>query len=380
MELTDLRGRIDEIDTQLAQLFKQRMDIARQVAEQKAKTGKQVLDPSRERQVLSRVSDLVGEDYESYARLLWNTLFDVSRSSQRRALAQDTPLKEHIAKALQDTPALFPKKAVVAVQGVEGAYSQQACDKLFALPSILYFNQFEGVFQAVEKGLCPYGILPIENSSAGSVTQVYDLMKQYNFHIVRSIKLKVDHALLAPPGATLLDIKEVCSHSQGLNQCTRFLKEHPEIKITVMENTAAAARYVAESGRKDIAAISSLNCARLYGLTPILENFQDSDHNYTRFICIGKNLEIFPGSDKISLMLTLPHEPGSLHGLIARFAALGLNLTKLESRPIPGKDFEFMFYFDFSGSFQEQAVLDMVSTLCRDLPSCTFLGAYSEVF
>ena len=188
MELTDLRGRIDEIDTQLAQLFKQRMDIARQVAEQKAKTGKQVLDPSRERQVLSRVSDLVGEDYESYARLLWNTLFDVSRSSQRRALAQDTPLKEHIAKALQDTPALFPKKAVVAVQGVEGAYSQQACDKLFALPSILYFNQFEGVFQAVEKGLCPYGILPIENSSAGSVTQVYDLMKQYNFHIVRSIR------------------------------------------------------------------------------------------------------------------------------------------------------------------------------------------------
>ena len=147
-----------------------------------------------------------------------------------------------------------------------------------------------------------------------------------------------------------------------------------------MENTAAAARYVAESGRKDIAAISSLNCARLYGLTPILENFQNSDHNCTRFICIGKNLEIFPGSDKISLMLTLPHEPGSLHGLIARFAALGLNLTKLESRPIPGKDFEFMFYFDFSGSFQEQAVLDMVSTLCRDLPSCTFLGAYSEVF
>ena len=205
-------------------------------------------------------------------------------------------------------------------------------------------------------------------------------MKKYNFHIVRSIKLKVDHALLAPPGATLSDIKEVCSHSQGLNQCTRFLKEHPEIKITVMENTAAAARYVAESGRKDIAAISSLSCARLYGLTPILENFQDSDHNYTRFICIGKNLEIFPGSDKISLMLTLPHEPGSLHGLIARFAALGLNLTKLESRPIPGKDFQFMFYFDFSGSFQEQAVLDMVSTLCRDLPSCTFLGAYSEVF
>ena len=267
----------------------------------------------------------------------------------------------------------------MAVQGVEGAYSQQACDKLFALPSILYFNQFEGVFQAVEKGLCPYGILPIENSSAGSVTQVYDLMKKYNFHIVRSIKLKVDHALLTNPGATLSDIKEVCSHSQGLNQCTRFLKEHPEIKITVMENTAAAARYVAESGRKDIAAISSLNCARLYGLTPILENFQDSDHNYTRFICIGKNLEIFPGSDKISLMLTLPHEPGSLHGLIARFAALGLNLTKLESRPIPGKDFEFMFYFDLETSVYSDEFIRMVDDLSAICEEFQYLGSYSEV-
>ena len=244
----------------------------------------------------------------------------------------------------------------------------------------MYFNSFEGVFNAVEKGLCQYGILPIENSSAGSVTQVYDLMKQYNFHIVRSIKLKVDHALLVNPGATLSDIKEVCSHSQGLNQCTRFLKEHPEIKITVMENTAAAARYVAESGRKDIAAISSLNCARLYGLTPILENFQNSDHNCTRFICIGKNLEIFPGSDKISLMLTLPHEPGSLHGLIARFAALGLNLTKLESRPIPGKDFEFMFYFDASVSAHSAELLKLLAELEGTLEQFSFLGCYAETF
>ncbi len=187
MELNELRQQINDIDRQLAQLFAKRMDTTLAVARYKKDHNLPVLDRSRERQVLARIAEIVGEPYEQYSRVLWNTLFDLSRSCQNKALSQGSQLEERIRLALEKTPQLFPSKAAVAVQGVEGAYSQQACDKLFSLPSILYFNQFEGVFQAVREGLCRYGILPIENSSAGSVTAVYDLMKQYNFHIVRSI-------------------------------------------------------------------------------------------------------------------------------------------------------------------------------------------------
>ena len=380
MELNELREQINQIDDEMARLFAKRMDTVLQVAQSKKESGKPVLDRSRERQVLARVAEQVGEPYEPYSTVLWNVLFDLSRSYQNQMLSQGSPLAQAIESACQNTPPLFPKKATVAVQGVEGAYSQQACDKLFSLPTVLYFNQFEGVFQAVQQGLCQYGILPIENSSAGSVTQVYDLMKRYQFHSVRSIKLKVDHTLLANPGVQLADIRQVVSHDQGIRQCSEWLKQHPEIQVTTMANTAAAAQFVAQSGRRDVAAISSRTCAELYGLQVIGENFQNSDHNYTRFICISKQMEIFPGANKISLMLTLPHKPGSLYSLIARFSALGLNLTKLESRPMPGKDFEFMFYFDFEASCYAPETVNMLGGLARDLESFTFLGSYSEVF
>jgi len=314
-----------------------------------------------------------------YAKILFTTLLDLSRSYQNQALTGETHLIREIRTASADMERYFPKKARVACQGVEGAYSQQACDKLFSIPDVLYFGQFEGVFQAVESGLCQYGILPIENSSAGSVTAVYDLMKKYHFYIVRSVKLKIDHMLLGNPGASIATIKEVVSHEQALSQCSAFFKKNPNIKATVFANTAGAARYVAESGRTDIAAIASENCAWLYGLKPIAENVQDTDHNYTRFICISKTLEIYPGANRISLVLTTPHKPGSLYAQVAKFAALGLNLTKLESRPIPGKDFEFMFYFDMEASIYAKDTLLLISRLEKDLQNFAFLGSYTEI-
>lgn len=232
----------------------------------------------------------------------------------------------------------------------------------------------------MKAGLCEYGILPIENSAAGSVTEVYDLMKKYDFYIARSIKLKVDHALLVNPGVKMADIAELVSHQQAISQCSQFLKEHPNMKVTVMENTAAAAKYVAGSGRTDVAAISSVGCAELYGLRVLQETIQDTDHNYTRFICISKNLQIFQGSNRISLMFTIPHRPGSLYSIIAKFASLGLNLTKLESRPIPGKDFEFMFYFDLEATPDAPEVLNILSQLERELSNFAFLGGYQEIF
>ena len=235
------------------------------------------------------------------------------------------------------------------------------------------------MFAAVEQGLCEYGILPIENSTYGTVNEVYDLMKNYRFHIVRSIKLKVDHSLLVLPGTELKDVKEIFSHEQAIGQCSEFLKAHPGIKVTVCDNTAAAAKMLHESGRHAAASISSAGCANLYGLKKLDTRVQNTDGNFTRFICISKKAMIFPGADRISLMLSLPHRPGSLYSLISKFSVLGLNLTKLESRPIAGSDFEFMFYFDIEASVYSPAVLALLDELSDSPELFVFLGSYSEV-
>lgn len=379
MSLEEIRKQIDEIDTQLAGLFKKRMECAKKVAEVKKTENKVILNKSREREIVSRMADLVGEELESRVKVLYSTLFDLSRSYQLQLMQGENELSKKIKEAIEKTPKMFPKKAVVACQGIEGAYSQIVCDKLFSMPSIMYFNNFEGVFSAVEKGLCDYGILPIENSSYGSVNKVYDLMKKYKFYIAKSIKYRVNHSLLANPGCKEKDIKEIFSHEQAIGQSSEFLKKFPNAKITICENTAVAAKRVKDSERNDVAALSSKDCAELYGLSVLAENVQDNDNNYTRFICISKDLEIYPGADKVSLMLTASHKPGALYELIAKFSALGVNLTKLESRPIPGTDFEFMFYFDMVASVYDEQVISLLSSLSDETEQFTYLGSYSEV-
>ncbi|MGI6577656.1 MAG: bifunctional chorismate mutase/prephenate dehydratase [Eubacteriales bacterium] len=378
MELIDLRKKIDEIDDRLATLFAERMQTVLQVAEYKRKTGTPLVDRSREREIIDRVTSQLPEPQHLHTKILFSTLFDLSRSYQMRQLSGESEIAKMIETALQNTDNMLPSKAVVACQGIEGAYSQIACDKLFSLPSIMYFNRFEGVFQAVEKGLCRYGILPIENSSYGSVVEVYDLMKKYRFHIVKSIKLQINHVLLSKPGCKLSDIKEIYSHEQALGQCSEFLK-NIDVKVTVCENTAIAASMVASSPRNDVAAISSGSCAELYQLQVLSNKIQNSDNNYTRFICISKDLEIYPGANKISLMLAIPHRPGALYQVIAKFSALGLNLTKLESRPIPGSDFEFMFYLDMDASVYSPELIDLLGDLSNSPSTFIFLGSYSEI-
>ena len=379
MDLQNAREGINRIDDQIVALFKERMAFSKEVAEEKQRKGLPVYNRERERAVLNRVSDLAGKELESYIRVFYETMFDVSRAYQHQLMGSHSDLPQQILRAEQNTERIFPGRAVTACQGVEGAYSQSACDKLFALPNIMYFNSFQGVFQAVEQGLCRFGVLPIENSTAGSVNQVYDLMKKHHFYIARSIKLRVDHNLLAKKGAKLSDIKEIFSHQQAIDQCSDFLKSLKGVKVTACENTAVAAKRVAESGRSDIAAISSRDCAALYGLSVISDTVQNTDNNYTRFICITKNMEIYPGAKKISLMFSVAHKPGALYNVISRFSALGLNMTKLESRPIPGKDFEFMFYFDLNASVYDEHVVKLLGELDDEFDQFTFLGAYSEV-
>jgi len=268
---------------------------------------------------------------------------------------------------------------MVACQGVEGAYSQIACEKIFKAPFIMYFKNFEGVFNAVEQGLCQYGILPIENSTAGSVKKVYDLMISHNFSIVRTFRLKIDHNLLANKGSTLQGIREIYSHEQAINQCADFLGSLTGVKIIPVENTAVAAQMVAQSGRTDVAALSSRSCAELYGLVCLKASVQDKGNNRTRFICITKNLEVYPGADKTSIMMVLSHKPGALYRVLARMYVLGINVTKLESRPIPDRDFEFMFYFDLETSIYSEEFVQLMCELDELCEEFKYLGSYSEV-
>jgi chorismate mutase/prephenate dehydratase len=244
---------------------------------------------------------------------------------------------------------------------------------------IMYFKNFDGVFNAIEQGLCQYGILPIENSTAGSVKKVYDLMIHHNFSIVRTFRMKVDHNLIAKPGAKLSEIKEIYSHEQAISQCGDFLKTLPGVKVIPVENTAVAADIVAKSDRTDIVAISSHACEELYGLKSLADSVQDEGNNRTRFICISKNLEIYPGADKTSIMMILPHKPGALYKVLARMYVLGINVIKLESRPLPDKDFEFMFYFDLETSIYSDEFVQLMCELDDLCEEFKYLGSYTEV-
>ena len=379
MELNDLRKEIDAIDDELVKLFTQRMEVSAKIAGYKKEKSLPVFVPAREREKLADVAQKAGPEMANYTRVLYSMLFELSRGYQNKLNGAVSPLYDEITRAITSTPNLFPQAPMVACQGVEGAYSQIAAEKLFKNPFIMYFKNFEGVFTAIEKGLCQYGVLPLENSTAGSVKKVYDLMIKHNFSIVRTFRLKIDHNLLAKPGVKISDIKEIYSHEQAINQCSEFLQNLSGVTIVPVANTAIAAEMVSKSDRKDIACLSSRNCMELYNLDCLASSIQDKGNNHTRFICISKNLEIYPGSDRTSIMMVLPHRPGSLYKFLARLYALGINVTKLESRPIPDRDFEFMFYFDLETSIYSEEFVQLMCELDDLCEEFKYLGSYREI-
>lgn len=379
MELTDIRKEIDAIDDELVHLFCKRMNLSAQVADYKKANNLPIFVPARERAILQSVAEKAGPEMANYTRVLYSMLFELSRSYQSKRNGSIPELYHNITNAIENTPKLFPQAPMVACQGVEGAYSQIACEKIFKSPFIMYFKNFEGVFTAIEQGLCQYGILPIENSTAGSVNKVYDLMIRHNFSVVRTFRLKVDHNLLVNPGTKLRDIKEIYSHEQAINQCSAFLHGLTGVSVIPVANTALASEMVSKSGRKDIAALSSRYCAELYGLECLASSVQDKGNNHTRFICISKDLEIYPGSDKTSIMMILNHKPGALYKVLARMYTLGINVTKLESRPLPDRDFEFMFYFDLDTSIYSEEFVQLMCELDDLCEEFKYLGSYTEV-
>lgn len=270
-------------------------------------------------------------------------------------------------------------KEVIACQGIPGAYSQITARHLFPEGTFLYFKNFRAVARAVNEGMCDYGVLPIENNTYGSVKEVYKVIGEEDIRIVRGFTLKIEHVLLAKPGVAVGEITEVSSHEQALGQCSEFLHSlGDKVRIRPSLNTAVAARSVAESPDPYVSAISSPECASLYGLEVVKRRIADNPYNYTRFICVARDGDCLPGASRISVVLTLPHRPGSLAEVLSEISARGINLIRIESTPIPGKDFEFRFYIDFEASLRDEKTMELILKMKSMCPEFRLLGNYTE--
>lgn len=378
MELSEIRTKIDAVDDQLLDLFLERMALSEEVAAYKNEHHLPILNKQREREILAKVTEKSGEK-EQYAYHLFSTLFELARSRQAELISAPTKVAAQVEASLAAGGAVFPQTGLVACQGVEGANSEVACDRILPRGNIVYVKTFDAVVSAVESGLCKFGVLPIENSSNGSVRAVYELLQAHKLSVVRSTRLCIRHELLALPGVKMDDITEIYSHEQAIGQCSKFLNGLNGVRVIPCDNTAVAAKMVAESGNRHAAAISSHPCAALYGLECVNDAIQDSDNNYTRFFCITKEPVIYAGANRISLIIGCDNKPGALYEILSKLAALNINMTKLESCPVSGRNFEFIFFLELEASVQAPGVLPMLQEMERSCASFNFLGSYAEV-
>ena len=379
MGYEELKNRLAETDREMLKLFRERMQLSAGLEKARKEENIPETRAMANRQIMNMALEEAPEEMRDYLPLIYSQILELSKSYRHDTTGGRQKLTEELRQAIQNTSLAFPETASVACQGVEGANSQLACERLFPNANILFFSSFDAVFTAIEKGLCRYGIIPIENSTAGSVNAVYDLMAHHNFSIVRSIRLKVEHNLLANEGVDLSEIREIYSHEQAIAQCSEFLKTLKDVRVVPCENTALAAKMVSQSGRRDMAALSSRLCAEYYDLNVLKASVQNTDNNYTRFICISREMEIYPGADRTSLMLTLPHKPGSLYKVLARIYACGVNLNKLESRPQPSREFEFTCYFDLDVPVSSPRFLRVMEELPHVCETFRYFGSYAEV-
>lgn len=378
MNLDKARSQINGINDEMLKLFLERMELSSHVAKAKAQMGKAIFDAKRERDILDKITAQAGPDMDIFARRFFENLFSLSRTFQAEELFKETAFTKEIEAAVAAAPNLPPQRGTVACCGIFGSNAQMACDKLLPLSQILYVNSFQAVFDAVEEGLAQFGVLPIENSSNGSVKEVYDLLERKHCYIVRGTKQWISHDLLAKEGTRLEDIHTVYSHPQALGQCSEFFAQYPHIKLEPYTNTAMAAQMVAQSEDAGIAAVAAPQCAQLYGLQAVRRSIQNNDNNYTRFICITKDLAVYPGANKISIVTTASHTPGGLGSLLTKFGNMGINLTKIESRPIQGHNFEFLFYLDLEASLVDPRVRALLAELHESQDKFRLLGNYPE--
>ena len=381
MDLSQIRQDIDRIDSGLVPLLCERLECSEQVARYKYENGIPVLNEQREREVLDKIAaesaalDAHNRGYGRANQLIYSTVMEVSRALQHRLLGAGQELRERLEAA---DKALIPsERARVVCQGTRGAFSHEAAMTLFPQAQPQFLPTWEHVIEAVKNGEADYGLVPVENSSTGSVHEAYDLIIANRCHIAAAVDVPVRQCLLGVKGASVSDVKTVISHPQALSQCREFIRKNGFVEQQY-GNTATAAQYVAEQGDVTVAAVGSKEAAREFGLDVLAENIQTFDGNTTRFVAISQKLCIPPDADRITLLFCLPHTTGSLYHTLGRFALEGLNLTKLESRPLRNGNFEYAFYLDFEGNAQNENTVALLCALSEELPQFTLLGNYHE--
>lgn len=378
-DLSECRAEIDAIDSQLLELLEKRIRVAESVARYKLANDMKVFDETRERAVLDKIGSRSPADVRAKLVGTYDGIMNMSKLHQYELKSEYSEKRGFYEGALEtgkDIPNSFDGVKVGA-QGVDGAFSAQAARAMFPGADIVFYPSWAEIFSALHSGDIEYGVLPVENSTYGSVTDVYRLIMDNDAYICASHRLPVEHCLLAKKGTNAADVREILSHPQAIGQCSEFLGEHGIIAAQAA-NTAMAAEAVAASERNDIAAIASVDCAQLYGLEILERGIQNEKVNTTRFAAISRELVIAPNADKISIQFSLAHREGTLARILGYFSALGLNLTKIESRPIPTQPFEYRFYLDFNGTMRDIHTFNLICALSDELSEFRFLGNYAE--
>ncbi|MCM1467724.1 MAG: prephenate dehydratase [Alistipes sp.] len=375
LDLQEIRNEIDIVDRELVKLFEKRMQLTTDVAKYKIETGKKVLDPQREKQKLETIEKLVSNDMNKRSiNEIFTQIISNSRKYQYMLLESMGQTLREDYEALDELPV---KGCRVVYQGVPGAYAYIAVKRFFGEDVDNYnVKTWRDAMEAVKRGEADYAVLPIENSTAGIVSDVYDLLQEYNNYIVAETYVKVEHALLGLPGAAIGDIKRVYSHPQGLMQCRSFLNEHKDWQTSEQINTAVSAKKVMEDGDKTQAAIASVEAAKLYGLSILQEKINTEDNNTTRFVVISNKRAFLKDAGKVSICFETEHTAGSLYDMLSHIIYNGLNMTKIESRPIEGKAWQFRFFIDFMGNIDDASVMNALRGIEEEAMNIKLLGNY----
>lgn len=374
-DLLELRDEIDSIDTEIVALFERRMGISQEVAEYKISVGKPVFDKEREQSKLKNLSEKVHTDFlKMGVQELFEQIMSISRKRQYQLLTEHGKIEQ---TEFSEVEKLDYKNAKIVFQGTEGAYSQLALKEYFGdNTDSWHVDTWRDAMEAIKKGEADYAVLPIENSSAGIVSENYDLLVEYDNCIVGEQIIKIDHALLALHGATKEDITDIYSHPQALMQCGKYLESHREWEKHSYKNTAMASQKVKEDGKLHKAAIGSKLNADIYALQVLEEAIQDNKNNYTRFIIVTGKKVFEKDAKKISICFEIPHESGSLYHKLSHFIYNGLNMNKIESRPVPDKTWEYRFFVDFEGNLNDAAVQNALRGLKEETTRLKILGNY----
>ena len=374
-ELLELREQLDEIDAQIVELYEKRMNICEQVGEYKIAKGKKVFDRQREKNKLADVAARVSSDFNKKGiQELYQQLMSMSRKLQYQQLVKAGALGR---LPFIEVDSLEKSTARVVFQGVEGAYGQAAMQQYFGENcNSFHVRTFRDAMEAIEEGSADFAVLPIENSSAGAVNEMYDLLVEFENYIVGETILPVTHTLAGLPGTKLSDIQRVYSKAEALMQTSRFLDVHADWQQISVVNTAIAAKKILEDADRTQAAVCSAYAAKVHGLSVLVEGINDEENNFTRFIVVTNQKIFRKDADKISICFEVAHESGSLYHLLSHFIYNDLNMTKIESRPVEGRSWEYRFFVDFEGSLSDGAGKNAIRGLREESRSLRILGNY----